>query len=165
MPLSADWLEAASWASQVILVLLTVVAVFAARHQISTFKLFELLKFIQEEKFRIARRRVILDIGPKRSQNWWEDRTLEADASTCCAQYDIVGNILIFGGSSRLTRHFVKHWSDSIIRTYEILQEFIERRAASGGNSYSSYQWLYRRALKHRRSVGAAWPSTSGGSS
>jgi hypothetical protein len=157
-PLTPHWLELASWASQVALVLLAIVAAFAALHQASAFKLFELLKFIQEEGFRNARRRVIVEIGSKRNEPWWDDAPLEAAASTCCAHYDIVGNMLIFSGSRQLTRHFIKHWSDSIVRTYEVLHGFIERRSAAGGNPYSSYRWLYLRALKYKQSVGSAWP-------
>lgn len=154
---SWEWLEPLSWASQVALVLLTVAVVFAALHQASALKLFEILKFIQDENFRKARRTVIVNIWPVAGADWWEDKSLEADASTCCAHYDIVGNILQFSGSARLTNHFVKHWSDSIVRTYEILERFIERRKADGGNPYASYRWLYERARRHagvRRSRG-----------
>lgn len=155
---SPHWLELASWVSQVALVLLAVVAAFAALHQASAFKLFELLKFIQEERFRTARRAVITQIGPKRDQAWWEDVALEAEASTCCAHNDIVGNMLKFSGGP-LTEHFARHWSDSIVRTYEILHGFIERRRAEGGNPYASYTWLYLRALKHKPSSGRTWPT------
>ncbi len=68
---SWEWLEPLSWASQVALVLLTIAVVFAALHQASALKLFEILKFIQDENFRKARRTVIVNIGPVAGADWW----------------------------------------------------------------------------------------------
>lgn len=86
-------------AIQLILVCVAVWAGVAAHRQISAIKLFELLKYIQNENFRKARRAVVHEIGPLKETAWWEDRELENKASDCCAHYDILGNMLLFGST------------------------------------------------------------------
>ncbi len=145
-------------ASQILLVVVAIVAAFAAFHQVSAFKLFELTKFLQEPNFRDARRIVLTKIINLKATPWWDDSELEAAASTCCGHYDIVGTILQYSGGGRLTRHFARHWGKSIIATFDVLHEFLERRRSEGGNEYRSLDWLYQKALKEWPNGGRPWP-------
>jgi len=150
-------LEVAYWISQIaaaiaqcLLILITVWAGFVAYSQATAFKLFELLKYAQDENFRESRRVVIREIGPKKGTDWWRDERLENMASNCCAHYDVLGRVLLISGKRSMGRFFATNWADSIIRTYEILDNFMETRRSSGGNDYRGYIWLYKTAKKSR---------------
>jgi hypothetical protein len=155
------WLEQLYWASQIGLFVVAIIAAAAAFRQIGALKLFELVKFLQDENFRCARRDMIRKISQKKDTDWWNDPILEASASSCAGHYDIVGRLLRFRPDWGLKRLFIKGWAESIVRTYEILEPFIQKRGAAGGNEYEAFQWLYRQAKKYRPTVGAPWPSQS----
>src|ERR1700754_3973515 len=108
-------LEYLYWISQITVVFAVIWAGFVAHRQVETFKLFELLKFLQDENFRKSRRVVMRNIGPRKSETWWIDPDLEACASTCCGSYDILGRMIKQGVSRRTRRFFAKYWSESIV--------------------------------------------------
>lgn len=143
---------------QFLLVVAAIVGGTIAYRQVEALKLFELSKFLQDERFREARRIVIREIGAKQDTKWWDDPRLEAAASTCAGHYDVLGNLLEFRASNRLKKFFIRGWGESIVRTYQILSKFISQRRASGGNEYWAYERLYNQAKKRRPSVGPNWP-------
>ena len=143
--------QIASSIIQVVLLGVAVWAGIAAYRQLGSFKLFELLKFTQDETFRAARRCVIQEIGPKATTDWWTDKQLEVQASTCCGSYDVLAKTLQFEAPTRVTKFFTEHWAASIVRTYSILEPFIMQRRNAGGLDYSGYEWLYRKALHYRQ--------------
>lgn len=151
-------LEQLYWISQIVIVLAVIWAGFIARKQVETFKLFELLKFLQDENFRKSRRTVISVIGPRKGEAWWTDPELEACASTCCGSYDILGRMIKHGVSWRTQRFFVMFWAESIVHTYSVLETFIQLRAEAGGPRYEAYTWLYDRARAHCPVLPKAWP-------
>ena len=165
-PVAPDhWMEQAYWLSQVagatfqfILIAAAIAAGVIAYRQFSAFRLFELLKYTQGDVFRHARRAVIREIGPIKDTEWWKDERLEALASDCCAHYDILGRMLMFKGNGGVSGFFIENWADSIVRTYEILSQFIEQRRAKGGNDSKGYEWLYQRAREIRPTIGPTWP-------
>jgi hypothetical protein len=143
-------MEQAYWLSQVTIPLaLIAVAIWAgmaAYKQVNTLKLFEFLKYAHGEDFRHARRVVIQQIEPIQDTMWWEtDLTLEASASDCCAHYDVLGRVLMFGKEKKLAR-VLDPWGPSITRTYKILLPFMDVRRTTGGPDFGGYEWLYRRA-------------------
>jgi hypothetical protein len=68
-----DPLEKAYWISQIVLAGVATVAAVAAFIQIRTFKLFELLKYIESSKLRKSRRIVLREISKRRAEDWWDD--------------------------------------------------------------------------------------------
>jgi hypothetical protein len=145
--------EMAYWVSQIfaagfqLLLLLAAIGAGAiAYYQLDTFKLFEWLRFLQDERFREARRVVIREISVVRDTTWWQDDRLEAAGALCCANYDILGRMLRFRGSRRLANFFITNWGDSIVRTYLVLKPFILHRRAAGGYDSEGYAWLFARA-------------------
>ncbi|MDB5441207.1 MAG: hypothetical protein JWM33_3634 [Caulobacteraceae bacterium] len=156
-PIAPDhWMEQAYWVSQMVggalqlvLVAVAALAAWAAFQQVSTFKLFELLKYAQGEDFRQARRIVIRDLEPIKGTDWWNDVVFEAGASDCCAHYDTLGRVLMFGRETRLAR-VLDPWGPSIIRTHEILLPFIELGRSTAGPDFRGYEWLYKKAIDRR---------------
>lgn len=158
-------LEVAYWISQtaaaglqLVLVAVAIWAGLAAYRQVNTFKLFEWLKYIQDDNFRSARRIVIREISPIMDTEWWQDDRLEMAGATCCASYDILGRMLQFGGSQSLVAFFIENWGDSIVRTWLILSPFIEHRRESGGYQSKGYEWLFVRARKQFPNIGVSQP-------
>jgi len=164
-PSSPPLLEQYYWLSQIALAAIAIasgiIATFAVRvafAQTRSTKLFELLKYTQDENFRRARRVVIREIGPMQDVEWWLDDHFEDAASTVCAMYDILGRLIKFDGYNKVGQFFVCNWADSIIRTHQILSRFVEARRSAGGNDSLGYEWLYQRALKFQPPVGPTWP-------
>ncbi len=153
-------LEVGYWISQIVLAVIAVVAAGFAYVQIRTFKLFELLKFVQSKEMVDARRVVRKEIAQKSpSETWWDEaddnkknRELEACASVASTGYDVLGlylksHLLDRFVPGSLTRFFVRHWAASIVDTYDILEPYISARQSKHGLHYhSGYIWLYKRA-------------------
>ena len=138
--------------------LVAIVAAVVAYKQVNAFKLFELVKYLQDEGFRASRRVVIREIWEKRATEWWKDPKLEAAASTCAGHYDVVGNLLRYAARGSLRRFVIRSWSESVVRIHTILAEFMAQRRKSGGNDYRDFDWLYKKANHHKKHVGAPWP-------
>lgn len=154
-------LEKLYWVSQIAVVFAVIWAGFVARKQVETFKLFELMKFLQDENFRKSRRTVMQDISAHRGEEWWANAELEACASTCCGSYDILGRMIMLGVAGATQRFFVKFWAESIVHTYSVLETFIKKRSEAGGARYEAYTWLYIQALKHCPKIPKEWPPKS----
>jgi len=147
----------ALWAEIGILMVAAVAAIVAYK-QVNAFKLFEFVKYLQDEGFRNSRRVVIREIWEKRNTEWWKDPRLEAAASTCAGHYDVVGNLLRFAAKGSLRSFVIRSWSESIIRIHSVLSAFMDQRRKSGGSDYRDFDWLYERARRYKKRVGAPWP-------
>jgi hypothetical protein len=154
--------EAISSLAQIGLLLVAVVSAYYAYRQVNAFKLSQLVSYLQDESFRNSRRVVIQDIWGKRQTEWWKDRELEIAASTCAGHFDVVGNLLRYTAPKSLQKFVIRSWSESIVRIHELLQQFMAERRKSGGNNYADFDWLYKRAKKHIKNVGAPWPRFTG---
>jgi hypothetical protein len=77
---------------------IVLIGAIVAYLQVSAIKLFELLKFVEQEEFRKARRVVFFEIRVAPSgEKWWEDNVhddWENAAARVCASYDILGLII-----------------------------------------------------------------------
>jgi len=154
-------LETAYWISQIVLVAIVLIGAIVAYWQVSAIKLFELLKFVEQEEFRKARRVVYFEIrvAPSR-ENWWEDSVhddWENAAARVCAPYDILGLIIArsrlaacFSFYNGVERIFLRQWSNSIVMTYEALQTYVKYRRDTQPNAYREYTRLYYRAILAR---------------
>ncbi len=149
--------EAALW-TDVGLLRVAVAAAIGAYAQVNAIKLFELVKYLQDERFRSARRVVVQDIARRAGTEWWSDATLEAAASACAGHYDVVASLVRFSCGRRLRQFIIRRWSESIVRVHTVLEPFMAHRKASGGNDYCDFEWLYQKARHYRKTVGAPWP-------
>jgi hypothetical protein len=141
---SAHWLENAYWISECVLVLIAFAAAIAAYMHVRTFKLFELLKFLEEPQIRSARRTVFQKIR-HRTDDWWRtDNDLDEAAAIVCASYDIVAR-LARGRSRRFLR---RQWAYSICWTHEALDGFVRDRRRDVPTAYRGYTGLYLEAKR-----------------
>ena len=142
--MSTHWLESAYWASQCALLVIAFSAAIAAFIHVRTFKLFELLKFLEEPHIRSARRTVYTEIR-NREDDWWKtDDKLQDVASTVCASYDIVARL----AKGRSRRFFRRYWAYSICWTHEALTEFLRERRREVPDAYQGYTDLYVEAKR-----------------
>jgi hypothetical protein len=150
-------IEAASW-TEIGLLLVAVVAAVGAYARVSAIKLFELVKYLEYEHFRNARRVEVQDIARKLGTEWWHDATLEAAASACAGHYDEVASLVRFSCGRRLRKFIIRRWAESIVRVHGVLEPYMQHRKQSGGNDYHDFEWLYANARHYRKTVGAPWP-------
>jgi hypothetical protein len=141
--MSAHWLESVYWGSQIVLTLVALIAAAAAFAQIRTFKLFEMLKFIESPQIRQSRRIVVREIYPRRDKDeeWWDDERLEGAASDVCACYDILGLTIerdCLGGY----RVFKRYWSRSILDSHDALERYIQYRRQRNSNAFVHFTRL-----------------------
>src|ERR1700733_15855159 len=124
------FLERGYWISQIALMMIATGAAIAAFRQLQTYKLFEILKFLESPQFRSARRIVLREIHKRKDGDWWLDPTKgerwEEAASAVCAGYDILAKMIEYDRSLGLFlpgygKFFRLHWARSIIRTHDAL--------------------------------------------
>jgi len=141
-------LEEAYYWSQIVLTGIAFVAAVGAYAQLQTFKRFELLKILEAQPVRNARRLLYHRLRQPKAPpaEWWTDDNLEEAASSVCASFDIVGLI----ARRRNWRFFTSEWAHPICWTYEVLEEYIRMRNPNG---YHGYRDLYKAAKKHQNSV------------
>ena len=121
--MSSHWLENLSWASQVVLIFVAIVATVAAFVQVRTTKLFELLKY---SGITGAKKVSACCLQVK------DGERLEAAASDVCASYDILGKIIEYDKFERLWpsygRYFTNYWARSIVDNHDALESFLRYR-------------------------------------
>jgi hypothetical protein len=141
-------LEHGYYWSQIALTGIAFAAAVGAYVQLQTFKRFELLKILEAQAVRNARRILYHRVRQSKEPpaDWWTDDTLEEAASSVCASFDIVGLI----ARHRNWRFFTREWAHPICWTYEALQEYIRMGNPDG---YHGYHNLYKAAKKHQHSA------------
>jgi hypothetical protein len=155
--MSHHWLESASWAAQIGLLLLASFAAYVGYRQLTAYKLLELMKFIEDEEFRTQRRIVIREIWPLKDTRWWDwdndrQKKFEAAASGVCARYDILAVLIEFDSFYKWhPRHgvfFTHNWRLSIIDTHSALLPYLEYRRSrpNRATAYDAFSRLRDRA-------------------
>lgn len=142
------------WLSQIALACVAIVVAPFANNQVKTFKLLELLKYLEQPHVREARRTVRIKIEPlvATGEEWWKrNDELESAASIVCASFNTTAGVLRLGWSRRLPHYFARHWGQSIVANYKILEPLIKsRRVKYGDDDYmGDFRWLYHLARKH----------------
>jgi len=138
-----------------------IIAGIAAYRQIYTIELFELLKFVEQQELRKARRVIYYEIrAVPAGIKWWaekEHEDWEEAAAEVCEFYEILG--LIIERSRLATRFcfgvgwfFTREWSDSIVNAHEALQPYLAHRRDTQPNAYRGFTRLYCRARPYARS-------------
>jgi hypothetical protein len=142
------WMQRIYWISQIALPLIALLAGWIALKQAQTFRLFEILKQMERPESRVARRIVMTEIGrvARTNPRWWSDDRLHQAAAQVSASYDHLGAIIEFHGTGRVERVFLERWGEGIVRTHEVLEEFLKWRRETGPQSYRAYSWVYAKA-------------------
>lgn len=135
----------------------TIVGVNGYRQANAT-RLFELVNYLQDERFRTARRIVAQEIARKSGTKWWEEARLEAAASDCTGHFEVVGNLVRYTCGERLRRFLISRWSESIVRAFNALEPFLKERQMVSGSYPADFDWLYRKALPHCKKVPKPFP-------
>jgi hypothetical protein len=138
------WLESAYYVAQILLFFTAIAAAYYAYHQLVSANRYELLRMLEGERFRNARRllwKALCAPGASPAPQWWEDEQLEEAAAKTCASFDIVA--LMAKRSNR--RFFSREWARSICWTYELLKPYIQDR--HDPDAYKHYRELYKEAL------------------
>ena len=145
--------EVLSWCSQIAVAVVAVFAAAFAYNQIHTLKLLELLKYLEQQHVRDARRVVWKDIAKKApGEIWWTDEQLEAQASIVCASFNTLGAALRESRTPKLRRFFCRHWGVTIVAQYRCLLPMIEHRRKTNGPEYmNNFEWLYKCAKRHAK--------------
>jgi len=130
-------------------IVLTGTAIFAslawreARKTRKDYNVFELIRYLQSEDMRLARRILIVDIGETGGSysNWIKIPKLRDAAEQVCAAYDMVGIMLKRG---LIDEDLVDEWQDSITKCYNAAKPMIdEYRGRSGPSYYKHFKYLY----------------------
>jgi hypothetical protein len=152
--LSPNW-ESAYWISQVAVFGVACVAAMFAGMQLKTNRLFEILKFLQDDQAVAARRYILTrETFPDTAEAWEHDEELEKAASVICANYNIVGLVLrqtrlLVGFPGSISHTIVRSWAWSIVACYRRLRPLIELRSARRGTDYTpGFLWMHDRALR-----------------
>lgn len=133
------------YCSQIALALTAFAAAGFGYWQLRASNRYELLKKLEDEQVRKARRLLWKELLAKKPQaSWWNDDDLEEAASTVCASFDIVGLMAKYGNYS----FFCKEWAPVIRWTYEALQEYIAERKKHRSRAFDNYRKLYERAKR-----------------
>ena len=143
--MSNNWLENASWAAQIVLAVIALLAAIFAYAQVRAFKLFEMLKYIELQEVRKSRRIVLRKIFLRRDEEWWNDEELESAASDVCASYDILG-LVIENDPRGGYDLFERYWARSILDTHAVLEGFLHHRRLRNSNAYGAFTRLANRA-------------------
>jgi hypothetical protein len=137
--------------SQIGLAVTAVIAAGFGYGQLRSSNRYELLKKLEDEQVRKARRLLWNELRAKQPQPlWWKDDKLEEAASTVCASFDIVGLMARHGNY----RFFSKQWAPVICWTYQALQEYIAERNRNRPRAFDNYRKLYERAKLSKREAG-----------
>lgn len=111
-------------------------------------RLLEMLKHMERNEVREARHIVLTKVArnENKGRHWWSDRELHVAAANLASAYDQVGMMISFHGMGPAEKAFLQHWGETVVRTYEVLKEFLNWRRATAPQSYSEYTKLYQLA-------------------
>jgi hypothetical protein len=140
-------LEGFYYLSQILLFFTPIAAAYYGYRQLVSTNQYELLRMLEDERFREARRllwKTLCAPGASPAPRWWEDERLEEAAGKTCASFDIVA--LMAKPSNR--RFFSKEWAHSICWTYELHEPYIQDRHYH--DAYKHYHELYKEASAFR---------------
>ncbi len=117
----------------------------------NTASFFYLHKYLSQEQFSLARKKVRTILFKKPYEEWTEDD--KEQANRVCASYDQAG-ILISAGviNPKTTKGFLtSSWGRSIIDQYESLNAFLNDKqtpSQTGKEFFHHFTWLYNQAKK-----------------
>ena len=133
--------------------IITIIQLIRERGNENTASFFYLHKYLSQEQFSVARKKVRTELFKKDYSCWTEED--REHANRVCASYDQAG-ILISSGvvSKKAARGFLSSsWGQSIIDQFESLSPFLndmQTPTLTGKQFFRHFEWLYRQAKKHQ---------------
>lgn len=140
-------LEIASWASQILLVVIALVAAAIAYRQVKAFGALELVKFMQQEHIRKARLHVRTKLDGKAFSSWTDED--KSHASTVCSSFDLMGFLLQKKLAPR--KAYIKLYAATIQRMHGDLADYVkyERSPSKNGPDFwMCFTWLNEQAKR-----------------
>ncbi|WP_442881725.1 DUF4760 domain-containing protein [Comamonas sp.] len=122
----------------------------ATQHASEAQSIISIVNFLQAAEAREARAAVRSALSKTHHNEW--DETQKRDASSVCANYDVVAALL----KAKLIRNkhvIVDNWSPSIKHCHQVLAPFIEtkRKELGGDPSYwKNFDWLKAECDQHK---------------
>lgn len=113
-----------------------------------TARLFEMLNHLERSGVREARHVVFTKIASKdnKGKRWWKDNQLHVAAANLAASYDHLGLMIKVHGMGSAERMILERWGESIVRSHEVLDDFLKWRRETGPQAYAEYTAIYRLA-------------------
>jgi hypothetical protein len=141
-------LQNAYYYSQIVLTFIALLAGIIGYLQLLASNQYELLKMLQDEQVRKARRMLWTELCAKKPESkWWEKNDeLEQAAALVCGTFDIVA--LMANYFNYL--FFSREWANTICWTYDALKEYLAFRTENNPRSYPHYYKLYQKAKKQK---------------
>lgn len=139
-----ETMEAMYFLTQSAMAIAVTGGVIGAFKQLKTSKQFALLKYIDSNRMRQARRFVIHEVPKKDGHIWWDrnsemyDAEAEAYAAAVCDGYQILASVMIADKNCNklpwinYSKYFRRTHGQSIVHTYDILDKYIQWRHANG---------------------------------
>jgi hypothetical protein len=111
-------------------------------------RLLEILRHMEHEQVRKARDIVFTRIARPENQgkDWWEVDEFRSAASEVASAHDRIGVIINFFGMGDAENRFLTHWGETIVRSHEVLNDFLNWRRRTAPNAYTEFTALYQRA-------------------
>jgi len=137
-------------------------AAWLGLRQAEDHRLLGLLRWMEEDRVRKARKIVIDELSTRRDEKWWElkDQRFHDAAALVASIYDHLGGYFrltlkfhdrwffsLFGkDKDYVWKFFIDRWGEGIVRSYEILKRYIDYRREKAPKSYEGYEWVYKEA-------------------
>ncbi|MGD9925105.1 MAG: hypothetical protein AB7V13_27215 [Pseudorhodoplanes sp.] len=146
-----EWDHVAQIAMAATTICALVAAILGAKYayqQYTLVQLFELLKRVEDERVREARRTVMNDIGnivrADPSDRWWTDASLEKQAALLCATYDHLASAFRYFPSNSVSHFFFERWGETAVKAQRILKTYIDYRRIELGapKAYDGFDWF-----------------------
>ena len=122
----------------------------------NTASFFYLHKYLSQEQFSVARKKVRTELFKKDYATWSEDD--KEQANRVCASYDQAGILLSAGVvNPKTAKGFLSSsWGQSIVDQYESLEPFLNDKqtpTATGKEFFHHFTWIYNQAKKYQTGV------------
>ena len=153
------------WYSQIALSLFALIAAVVAfvqyqhtRRQNQVFRTFEIIRHLEREEVREARRIVMSEIPDGRSEEWWEslksnDKRRTA-AAQLCSVYSHMGLVFAKFGLDDVGDIFLDQWGETAVLAHEyVLPGYLEYRRRETKKAYEGFDWFYAEAKKRHPNV------------
>lgn len=118
----------------------------------NTESFFYLHKYLSQEQFSTARKRIRTELFKKAYSEWTEDD--KEQANRVCASYDQAGILLNSVVNPKTAKGFLSSsWGQSIIDQYESLTPFLDDKQTptlTGKQFFRHFTWLYHQAKKYQ---------------
>lgn len=152
--------------SQIGMAVVILGSAIGAYKQIRSYKLLELLKYLEADDAK-KYRRIVLTILSEQPRWWQDDPQVEAAASEVCAHFDVLAAMIEFDHCDRwLPGHgygnfFRREWGHHIVNSHETLKDYIDdyRTRYHDPTRFRPFERLAERVIRDMEQPPGFWRS------